>query len=135
MEKNYFITITGTKHYFGTKPFEIGRIIKLVKEPDNEHDAEAIRVELPFIDKIGYVANSAYTVARGTFSGGRIYDLFEKEAYAQVLFVIHDSVICLLIQQEENNKGSIEEPAGEITDSRATYNKGKIGFHFVGEAK
>ena len=81
MENNYFITITGTKHYYGMKPFEIGRIIKLVKEPHNEYDQEAIRAELPFIDKIGYVANSVNTVVKGTLSGGRIYDLFEEEAF------------------------------------------------------
>lgn len=54
MENNYFITITGTKHYYGMVPFEIGRIIKLVKEPQNEYDSEAIRAELPFIGGIGF---------------------------------------------------------------------------------
>jgi hypothetical protein len=128
MENNYFITITGTKHYYGMKPFEIGRIIKLVKEPYNEYDREAIRAELPFIDKIGYVANSVHTVVKGTFSGGRIYDLFEKEAFAQVLFVTNNGVICLLVLQEEaNDKNEITN--GEITDSKAAYTKGKIGFH------
>ena len=38
MEKTYFITITGINHYYGRKPFEIGRVIKLIKEPDNEYD-------------------------------------------------------------------------------------------------
>ena len=40
MEKTYFVTITGLNHYYGKKPFEIGRIIKLIKEPDNEYDKE-----------------------------------------------------------------------------------------------
>lgn len=43
METVYFITITGIDHYYGKTPFEIGRIAKLVKEPENPHDAEAIR--------------------------------------------------------------------------------------------
>lgn len=129
MGNDYFITITGTKHYYGMKPFEIGRIIKLVKEPHNEYDPEAIRAELPFIGEIGYVANSVHTVVKGTFSGGRVYDLFEEEAFAQVLFVTHDSVICLLIIQEDEKQDSKEITNGEITNSRATYNKGKIGFH------
>ena len=36
--------------------------VKLVKEPDNEYDKEAIRVETKGLGKIGYVANSPYTV-------------------------------------------------------------------------
>ena len=42
-----FITITGLKFHFGTKPFEVGQKVKLVKEPDNEYDSEAIKAELP----------------------------------------------------------------------------------------
>ncbi|RYM05795.1 hypothetical protein EWH99_05120 [Sporolactobacillus sp. THM7-7] len=97
MRENCFVTITGLNHYYGTKPFKIGQIIRLVKEPDNEYDSEAIRAELPFIDKIGYVANSPETVARGTSSAGRVYERFDSEALGQVLFVTHDSVICLFL--------------------------------------
>ena len=39
MEKTYFVTITGLNHYYGKKPFEIGRIIKLIKEPEAENEA------------------------------------------------------------------------------------------------
>lgn len=67
MENNYFVTITCAKHYYGMKPFEVGRVIKLVKEPSNEHDSEAIRAELPFIEKIGYVVNIVHTVLKGCF--------------------------------------------------------------------
>ena len=48
--KNIFITITGQNHYLGLKPYKVGRIVKIVKDIDNEYDEEAIRVELPFID-------------------------------------------------------------------------------------
>lgn len=50
--KNIFITITGQNHYLGLKPFKVGRIVKIVKDVDNEYDEDAIRVELPFIDTI-----------------------------------------------------------------------------------
>jgi hypothetical protein len=128
MDKNCFFTVCGTKYYYGMKPFEIDRIIKIVKEPDNEHDNEAIGAELPFIGKVGYVANSPNTVARGTYSAGRIYDLFDTEAYAQVLFVTHGSVICLLIlpEGEEKNQKAVN---GEIQKPRASYEKKEIGFH------
>lgn len=101
MEKTYFVTITGLNHYYGTKPFEIGRIIKLIKEPDNEYDNEAILAFLPFIDKIGYVANSTNTVYQGTISAGRLYDKIEDYAYARVMFVTHSSVIALVLDKED----------------------------------
>ena len=44
---NAFITITGINGYYGKNPFKIDRVLRIVKEPDNRHDAEAIRVELP----------------------------------------------------------------------------------------
>lgn len=138
MEKNYFVTITGVNYCYGMKPFEVGRVIKLVKEPDNDYDAEAIRAELPFIDKIGYVANSPNTVAKGTFSAGRVYDLFEDETLAQILFVTHASVICLLIFPDdmekdadgENTQASIV--SGETTEPRAQFEKVKIQIGFQG---
>ena len=46
--------------------------VKLVKEPDNEVDSEAIKVEMPGIGQIGYVANSPYTVIGESMSAGRI---------------------------------------------------------------
>ena len=95
MENTYFVTITGLNHYYGKKPFEIGRIIRLIKEPDNEYDKEAIAAFLPFIDKIGYVANSTNTVYDGTISAGRLYDKIEDYAYGKVMFVTHSSAIVL----------------------------------------
>ena len=35
--------------------------VKLVKEPDNEYDSEAIKAELPGLGCAGYVANSPHT--------------------------------------------------------------------------
>lgn len=101
MKKTYFITITGINHYYGRKPFEIGRVFKLIKEPDNEYDKEAIVALLPFIDKIGYVANSTNTVYDGTISAGRLYDKIEDYAYARVMFVTHSSVIAIFLDKDD----------------------------------
>lgn len=112
MEKTYFITITGINHYYGRKPFEIGRVIKLIKEPDNEYDKEAIVAFLPFIDKIGYVANSTNTVYDGTISAGRLYDKIEDYAYAKIMFVTHSSVIAVVLDKddvEEDDDNETEE--------------------------
>ena len=99
--KNIFITITGQNHYLGLKPYKVGRIVKIVKEVDNEYDEDAIRVELPFIDTIGYVANSVNTVFAGTCSAGKLYDKIDDYAYAQVMFITHSSVIALVLSPEE----------------------------------
>lgn len=101
MNKDIFVTITGTNFCYGMKPFEISRVVKLIKEPQNAFDSDAIRVEMPFIGKVGYVANSPNTVAKGTKSAGRIYDLFHVEVFAKVLFITSSKVICQLIDECE----------------------------------
>ena len=63
MAKKYF-TLTGTKHYYGSNFLKPGMKVQLEKEPDNEFDPEAILVKLNGLGKIGYVANSPYTVVR-----------------------------------------------------------------------
>ena len=51
--KGMYITIAGTGHYFGTEFMEKGMKVKLVKEPDNEHDREAIAVKMAGLDRGG----------------------------------------------------------------------------------
>ncbi|MHC6181206.1 HIRAN domain-containing protein [Clostridium sp. JNZ X4-2] len=109
MEKNCFITITGLNHYYDKKPFEIDRILKIVKEPENEYDGEAIRVELPYIGTMGYVANSPNTVFKGTISSGRLYEHIGEYAYAQVYFITHSSVIALVLLPDKIEKDLKEE--------------------------
>lgn len=119
MDTVHFITVTGIDHYYGKTPFEIGRITKIVKEPDNPHDNEAIRVELPFIGTTGYVANSADTVYRGTASAGRIYDKIGDYAYARVFFVTHSSVIALVLSPGEVEDGDAEKKEIFIVDEES----------------
>ena len=73
-EKKIYFTITGLQFRYGTGFLEREDVVRLVKEPDNEHDKEAIRVEVDGLGKIGYVANSVRTVLGDCFSAGRIYD-------------------------------------------------------------
>jgi hypothetical protein len=77
MGKIYF-TLTGTNHYFGKEFLKKGTKIRLEKEPDNEYDKEAIKVTYEGLGKIGYVANSSYTVLGDSMSAGRIYDKIGK---------------------------------------------------------
>ena len=112
--KNIFITITGQNHYLGLKPYKVGRIVKIVKDIDNEYDEDAIRVELPFIDTIGYVANSVNTVFAGTCSAGKLYDKIDDYAYAQVMFITHSSVIALVLSPEEVEKAEQNDTKNDI---------------------
>ena len=99
--KNTFITVTGLNHYLGTNPFKVGALVKLIKEEDNMYDPDAIRVAMPYLDTVGYVANSVFTVYRGTLSAGRLYEHIGKTAYAQVMFITHSSLIARVLTKEE----------------------------------
>ncbi len=48
-----FITLTGTKHYFGNDFLKKGMKVRLEKDPDNEYDKEAIKVTYEGLGKIG----------------------------------------------------------------------------------
>ena len=90
----YYVTLTGLNYRFGTAPFQVGQKVKLVKEPENVYDCEAIRAELPGLGKVGYVANSTRTVAGNCCSAGRLYDKIGDTAIAKVKYILADAVVC-----------------------------------------
>ena len=92
--KRIYFTITGTGYYFGDKFFEPEMTVKLVKEPDNEVDKEAIKVELEGLGHIGYVANSPYTVIGESWSAGRLYDKIGDTAEGTVLYKLPKGILC-----------------------------------------
>ena len=94
-----FFTLTGTKHYFGKDFLKPGMKLLLKKEPDNEYDKEAIMVTVDGLGKIGYVANSPYTVIGESMSAGRIYDKIGNYAYGVVKYVLPQGVICTLTKK------------------------------------
>ena len=85
--------VVQSKH-FGKDFLEPKMSLRLVKEPENEYDREAIRVEIPGLGKIGYVANSPYTVQGESISAGRLYDKIGDTAVATVKFVLAKGVLC-----------------------------------------
>lgn len=95
-----YFTITGTSFHFGDRFLEPGMHVRLEKEPDNGHDKEAIKVTLPGLGTIGYVANSHRTVIGESFSAGRLYDKIEDTAAGAVLYKLDCGVLCVLEQQE-----------------------------------
>lgn len=48
-----YFTITGTWFYHGSEFLKPGMNVRLTREPDNRHDNEAIRVEVPGLGKCG----------------------------------------------------------------------------------
>lgn len=113
MAKTYF-TLTGTKHYYGTDFLEKGMKITLEKEPDNEYDKEAIQVKMKGMGKIGYVANSPYTIIGDSMSTGRIYDRIDDKAKAKIVMVTPMGVLC---KKKKNKKilKELESKENEIT--------------------
>ena len=111
--EDIFITVNAFNMFHGIKPFKLGSILKLVKDPTNDYDGEAIVVELRYAGKSGYVANSAKTVIKGTMSAGRIYDKILDEDYAQVKFISNNGVIAKILTSEEINSLS-KDPNSDI---------------------
>ena len=98
MKKIYF-TVTGTKHYYGQDFFEPKMEVRLVKEPENEVDKEAIKVELDGLGLVGYVANSPYTVQGESMSAGRLYDKIGDTAVGVVKYVLAQGILCELYSE------------------------------------
>ena len=96
-----YVSIVGIKHYFGLEIFKVGQKLILKKDHENKYDDEAIQAELETIGKVGYVANTYQTVAKGTRSAGRIYDTFDAACMAQVAFIVNETVIVKLLLRDE----------------------------------
>ena len=107
-----FFTITGTNHRYGHEFFEPKMTVRLIKEPDNEVDAEAIKVEMEGLGHVGYVANSPYTVAGESYSAGRLYDKIRDTAEGTVLYVLPKGVLCYVnpecLTETEESDGEVE---------------------------
>lgn len=96
-QKDLYITITHINAFGGPAIFKVGDEITLKKEHENLYDDEAILAYGKRNTKCGYVANSVTTVARGTYSAGRLYDKFDETIRCQVLFILDDEVIARII--------------------------------------
>ena len=86
--RDTLICITATR-FHGDVSLTDGMTVDLVKEPDNEHDEDAIRVEY-HSKKAGYVANSHFTLTEGVKSASQIRELFKSNARAEILFTFMD---------------------------------------------
>ena len=112
--KEFYVTITGSKHYYGLAPFKVGRKIKCVKEPDNPYDAEAIRATMKHIGTVGYLANSPYTTAVGTKSAGAIGHKVKKKFTVEVMFIAGAYIICKVVDGRKMKKQKAVPPIIEV---------------------
>ena len=96
----------------------MGQKVKLVKEPENDFDHEAIRAELPGLGKVGYVANSTHTVLGDCYSAGRIYDKIGAAATAKVKYVLANAVVCSVKAADMGQAGL---PPGDPEGGRSGY--------------
>ena len=99
-----FFTLTGTKYYFGDRFLEKGMKLELKKEPENDYDKEAIMVNIEGLGKVGYVANSPYTVIGESMSAGRMYDKIGDVAVGEVVFVTTQGVLCKVCKKSVIDK-------------------------------
>lgn len=96
--KKYF-TIAKTKDFYGNDIFDKGMEVILVKDKDNTYDSETINVVIPGFGKVGYVANSPISRLGESYSAGRLYDKFEKEASGIVIHILDKGVICEFVEE------------------------------------
>ena len=92
-----YITVNHLDDFNSTYMFRPGDILTLKKDPNNCYDDEAIAAYDKHGCKCGYVANSVSTVARGTYSAGRVYDKVSAEFSGLVGFVTEDLLIVELV--------------------------------------
>ena len=97
MRDEMYCTIAGCSHYCGSDFMEKAMEVELEKEPDNEYDKEAILVKMKGLGKIGYVANSPFTVKGESMSAGRLYDKISDKAKGKVVFILDDGIVCNII--------------------------------------
>lgn len=90
--EDVLITVSGTNFFKGLELFQKGMILDLVKEPENEHDGDAIRIEFDG-ESVGYVANNEYTVIEGTKSASEIANIIEENQKAEVQFILANQYV------------------------------------------
>ena len=108
-----FITVIAFDRFHGSKPLELEKIVKLVKEPNNKYDTEAIACEMRYFGKIGYVANSVSSVIKGCMSSGRVFDKIEDEYFAKIKFVTGNTAIAKILSSDEFIS-EIENPESDV---------------------
>lgn len=86
-DKSELFTITGMHFYPNDVVLKPDMPLKLVREPDNEFDKDAIAVYAQD-EKIGYVANKDYTKYELTSSASQLQDKIDDDTQGSYLFFL-----------------------------------------------
>jgi len=97
---NTFITITHLDEYMAAD-YVCPNDVLVLRKIAGKYDDETIAVFSARGARLGYVANSTGTVARGTHSAGYIYRDFGEETTCTVRFRFEDTAIAELNTKEE----------------------------------
>ena len=92
-DKSMYITVNHLNLFDSVSFLKPGDRLVLRKDRNNIYDDEAI---IACKDKLkcGYVANSVYSVVRGTCSAGRVYDKIKDDAECIIRFMSQEMLIC-----------------------------------------
>lgn len=82
---DFLINIAGRKFHEASRNLRCDEFVDLVKELQNIHDPNAIRVEFNG-ETVGYVGNSPQTVPEGIKSASDIQNTFTDKVKARILF-------------------------------------------------
>ena len=88
-----YITIDHIEDFGGYDQIFVGDTLILKKDRENRYDDEAVAVFGSDMFKLGYVANSVDTVARGTYSAGRLYEHIGDKSECTIMFKLQEQAI------------------------------------------
>ena len=91
-KEKIYITSNHLDEQTGLFSLKVNDELVLMKDKKNPYDDEAIAVYRNDL-KCAYVANSVCTVARGTYSAGRLYDKIKEKASCIVRFITQEEAI------------------------------------------
>ncbi len=88
MDEKIYVTINHLDDFESQLFLKTGDILILKKDRNNQYDDEAVAAYTKDNCKCGYVANSVHSVARGTYSSGRVYDLINEDVKCLIRFIL-----------------------------------------------
>lgn len=88
MEEGIYVTVNYLDSFQSAPFLRPGDRLILRKDKNNIYDDEAIVAYKENKAKVGYVANSVHSVARGTYSAGRLYDRIGDETACIARFIL-----------------------------------------------
>ena len=89
-EQSIYITINHLDDFECVSFLKPGDKLILKKDRNNIYDDEAIIAYKENNIKVGYVANSVHSVARGTYSAGRLFDRIGDEVGCVIRFIFSE---------------------------------------------